>query len=137
MLDPFLLYPAVLALAISGGVMVIAGRSSRVDKTMFAGAGAGASLAAFIGGLGLALSGLGDIDGWIDCGAHRPYVGAGACQARHWVGAFVFWTPLVTAVLLAASALCALLAGRVLSARARGTRRAPTNSARKQSDQAE
>ncbi|MBA3365541.1 MAG: hypothetical protein H0U03_07115 [Actinobacteria bacterium] len=69
--------------------------------------GAGLSLGFLIVAIALTLSGAKDIDGWVDCAAHEPFVDG--CGGWHWIGAFVFWTPLFLAACFALLALGALV----------------------------
>ena len=65
---------------------------------------------ALIAALALTLTGVKDIDGWIDCAAHRPFVDG--CHGWHWAGAFIVWTPLFLALSFALLGLVALVLKR-------------------------
>ena len=92
----------LLALALAAGVLGAGYLSGRLTKmTLVAG---GVSLAVWVAGVPLMLTGWNDIDGWIDC--HD-------CNGWQQFGAFLFWTLLFLAAFVVAGGAIAGIARRV------------------------
>jgi hypothetical protein len=64
-----------------------------------------------MGAFGLISTGWNDIDGFVDCNDY--------CHGWHYVGGFLFWTPLITGLLL----VFVLAAAAVIAVRSRSRQR--------------
>ena len=92
----------VIVAATAAAVVAIGRRRRRLGRTAL-GALAG-TVAVWLTGIALMLTGWKDVDGWIDCNQ--------ACHGWHEFGAILFWGPPLLAVVLVVVAIAAALARR-------------------------